>query len=638
MNKTQRLFARFVWLSLTGSSLLGCSQPDSVDQDATTSAPLSALPAVASTVKVPSQPIDVVHHAVLRNGAPIEVGTTALASDAYHVDSVVAAPKPQALAAKPARIIDAALDKRVATAEAAGATQGLIDVVITFREEIQLPRFPEPNENEPRSSRTNLTAAAQAQQQVKDIKAARGAGHARRAQELAANHSAKVVDQFWLINGMQARLPIGQIRALAARSDVQYVEENEKHEPPPGNNSSDARADMVSDPYFNLNLTGGWIGLLDTGIRTSHTLLTHWAFLRDCVNGGSDCNTGVGLNTDDDFWNHGTSSASELTANGNLGDANRGVTGIFIDSWKVYTSAGLDTAASVRGFQAAIPALDRVIVAEIQAASDENSSISAAADAAYNAGAVVVAANGNFGSGASTVRSPGNARKALGVGAADVSTLALQGYSGRGPTNDGRTKPDILGPTNVVAASNAGTTALQTFGGTSSATPNAAGATALFRNFIRGSNFEVDPGQINALMIMSGTNFSFPATDNNNGSGFINLPVNGHIWWAGVTAPVSPDFSQPRPVVDIPLSIGPAPGQAITVAIWWPESIGSTHNDVDLHLINPSGVVVASSTSVSSVFEKVRATGALPTGTWKVRVTSWNVHNPQTVYYALKLQ
>src|SRR4029077_1111688 len=106
----------------------------------------------------------------------------------------------------------------------------------------------------------------------------------------------------------------------------------------------------------------------------------------------SDCNTGI-LNTDDDCWNHGTSSASELSANGNLGDVSRGVTAIAVDSFKVYSCAGLDTAAAVRGFQAAVAVLDRVIVAEIQDTGGENGSIAAAADAAFNAGAVVIAAN-----------------------------------------------------------------------------------------------------------------------------------------------------------------------------------------------------------------------------------------------------
>jgi hypothetical protein len=86
---------------------------------------------------------------------------------------------------------------------------------------------------------------------------------------------------------------------------------------------------------------------------------------------------------------------------------------VTFDSFKVYPSGcgGLDAAAAINGFQRAVQVLDRVIVAEMQAGGDELSAISAAADAAYDAGAVVIAANGNNGSGAGTVNVPGNARR-----------------------------------------------------------------------------------------------------------------------------------------------------------------------------------------------------------------------------------
>ncbi len=51
----------------------------------------------------------------------------------------------------------------------------------------------------------------------------------------------------------------------------------------------------------------------------------------------------------------------------------------------------------MRGFQAAVAVLDRVIVAEMQGSGDDLSAISLAADDAFDAGAVVIAANGNNG-------------------------------------------------------------------------------------------------------------------------------------------------------------------------------------------------------------------------------------------------
>ena len=81
------------------------------------------------------------------------------------------------------------------------------------------------------------------------------------------------------------------------------------------------------------------------------------------------------------------------------------MTAITLDSFKVFpstfsggTCAGaLDRAAAVRGFQAAVTVLDRVIVAEMQGSGSDVSTISVAADNAFDAGAVIIAANGNFG-------------------------------------------------------------------------------------------------------------------------------------------------------------------------------------------------------------------------------------------------
>jgi hypothetical protein len=50
--------------------------------------------------------------------------------------------------------------------------------------------------------------------------------------------------------------------------------------------------------------------------------------------------------------------------------------------------------------------------------------------------------------------------------------------------------------------------------------------------------------------------------------------------------------------------------------------------------VNPNNVVVASSSSGGSVFEKVRATTGLLTGTWKIRISAFNVTGNQTVFWA----
>jgi subtilisin family serine protease len=61
-------------------------------------------------------------------------------------------------------------------------------------------------------------------------------------------------------------------------------------------------------------------------------------------------------------------------------------------------------------------------------------------------GVIPVVAAGNEGSGAKTVGSPGWIEEVLTVGAYDPISGAVAGFSSRGPTVDGRTKPDCTAP------------------------------------------------------------------------------------------------------------------------------------------------------------------------------------------------
>ncbi|MBX3169589.1 MAG: S8 family peptidase [Candidatus Eremiobacteraeota bacterium] len=82
----------------------------------------------------------------------------------------------------------------------------------------------------------------------------------------------------------------------------------------------------------------------------------------------------------------------------------------------------------------------------------ENDPINQAVKAAHDAGLVVLAAAGNEGPGRKTVGSPGNSPDAITVGAADdkdtpdPSDDTMAEFSSRGPTKDGRPKPDIVAP------------------------------------------------------------------------------------------------------------------------------------------------------------------------------------------------
>lgn len=516
-------------------------------------------------------------------------------------------------------------------------------MLIAFVDPITMPRFPEPATDEPRDSEQNQRLISRADELVQSISAERAREY-ERLEAILADYDAKVLEQFWIINGVVVDMAMSAVERLARRDDVLSIEPRFSGEAPPQDEVDDGRARIVTDPYFNIGLTGGWIGLLDTGVRFSHTLFNNPSnvdFRRDCINGGADCNTGNNLNPNDDCWNHGTASAAIIVANANQGNDFRGVTGITLDSFKIYASAstpggscgGLDQAAAVRGFQAAISVLDRVIVAEMQGSGDHLSAIAQAADAAFDAGAVVIAANGNNGPNARTVNCPANAHRSIGVGNFDVQTLDQVTSQSRGPTADGRFKPDIQAPTNTETASNASDTARRNFGGTSGATPYAAGAAALLRNWLRGTSFSVDPGQVYAHMILSGQD-PYPF-DNTTGAGRLQLPTDGWAWW-GKTRIAD------RATVEIPIVINSSRAHMLDAAIWWPEIgfriLGLTidpHNDLDLSLVDPSGLVAASSISINSVFERCQVPGGVRPGRWRLKVHGFDVPSgPQVVYWA----
>ena len=102
-----------------------------------------------------------------------------------------------------------------------------------------------------------------------------------------------------------------------------------------------------------------------------------------------------------------------------------------------------------------------------------------AVDSAAAQGILVLTAAGNFGPGFRTLSTPADADSGLAIGAED-SLGAIAAFSSRGPTADGRLKPDVTAPGHDVCVL-AGTGIVRRGSGTSYATPLAAGAAALVK-------------------------------------------------------------------------------------------------------------------------------------------------------------
>jgi serine protease AprX len=130
-------------------------------------------------------------------------------------------------------------------------------------------------------------------------------------------------------------------------------------------------------------------------------------------------------------------------------------------------------------------------------------------EAVRQAGVVVCVAAGNEGPDHRTIGSPGCARYVITVGAMDDNDRIAR-FSSRGPTSDGRSKPDIVFPGVGVIAPRAAETRLGTIieegyvasDGTSMATPHASGVAALMLQ----ANPNLTAEQVKTLMLAGAVN------------------------------------------------------------------------------------------------------------------------------------
>jgi hypothetical protein len=135
-----------------------------------------------------------------------------------------------------------------------------------------------------------------------------------------------------------------------------------------------------------------------------------------------------------------------------------------------------------------------------------------------------------------SVTAPADSPYAMAVGAANVRSRALEYYSSQGPTLDGRIKPDITGYDCVqsnldeFAPSPNPASPYTGFCGTSAAAPNVAGAAALALS----QSPTLSAPQLAAYLEQSAG--TYPPTNNQIGSGLVNLPSPG----AGYTPLAAP--------------------------------------------------------------------------------------------------
>ncbi len=147
-----------------------------------------------------------------------------------------------------------------------------------------------------------------------------------------------------------------------------------------------------------------------------------------------------------------------------------------------------------------------------------------AVEIAVENGLIVLAPMGNAGPAATTLIAPSDAPNAIAVGAVNLSGT-IANFSSRGPTADGRIKPDVSAPGAGVTVARPGNNTTYLRGnGTSFATPITAGVAALLLEAYP----NLTPRQMADLLRSTASQPDAP--DNNYGHGLINALAAGELF------------------------------------------------------------------------------------------------------------
>jgi serine protease AprX len=260
--------------------------------------------------------------------------------------------------------------------------------------------------------------------------------------------------------------------------------------------------------------------VIDTGIDSSHVDLDQHQVIgwKDFVNGRT-------APYDDN--GHGTHVSAILAGQGDGNAAYRGVApGAALVGVKVMNASGTATTSTVlSGLQFCV---DRKTTYNIRIVnmsfgssgpSEGNDVLSVAVNAVADHGMLPVVAAGNDGPARASIGSPAAAAKALTVcSIADpgVKGFSLSSWSSRGPTADGRIKPDVCGPGLSITSARANTSnGYVTYSGTSMATPFVAGVAALVLDV----NNALTPAQVKSTLMSTAVDWTSPGADAETGAG-----------------------------------------------------------------------------------------------------------------------
>jgi serine protease AprX len=299
-----------------------------------------------------------------------------------------------------------------------------------------------------------------------------------------------------------ARLTPAQVRQLTVAPETLLVEGDETVKA----SMASARRELgVDAAAADFGLTGDAAGdgdrvygrndmtvaVIDTGIDARHPTLDGGKVIafRNFMGAVSGCPAPPAQGTPFDDGGHGTHVAGIIAGDGDGSADGRGVApGASLVGLKVL---GCNGSGSSSGIDAAIDwaitnkdtyGIDALNLSLGGPGSDGTDSNARLVNQAVASGLAAFVAAGNAGPRTGTLGTPGVAKFATTVGAMaepDQGGFSTAAFSSRGPTVDGRIKPDIAAPGVNILAAAANSTGLALKSGTSMATPFAAGVGVL---------------------------------------------------------------------------------------------------------------------------------------------------------------
>jgi len=271
----------------------------------------------------------------------------------------------------------------------------------------------------------------------------------------------------------------------------------------------------------------------------------------------------------------------------------------------------------------------------VEGSSNGRDALSMACNRAVSNGIVVIAAAGNDGPDTRTIGTPAAASSVITVGAgADLGEKGfyLADFSSRGPTTDGRIKPDLWGPGVQIRSPRVrfGVGGYSSVSGTSFAAPFVSGVVALMLD----SNAGLNPGKIKSILKNTAARWQSGGQNNDSGAGRLQA-YQAAVRAATITAHVRPPIIPE--IKSLTASIAPFEVQTIQfnlISTRFPIAITLIYSNhpaanLELEVITPSGSIFHQPDSKER--QETLAFKPTATGTYNIRVISLQGSSPYVV-------